>query len=160
MIELGSKATDSATGIKGMVTHMQIEMGGNRYYSFQPKGLDTKTGEPAKPMWLVGQRLTNANIVPDDTWPLDVLGTDVEDDASGFKGVAVSMVLHINGCVHFNVQPKGLQENGSPIQTENFDIRRLKGKAVKKLTKEALVTSKKVTPSPARVTAYTPGRLR
>jgi hypothetical protein len=139
-----------------MTTHLSIEMNGNRYYNFQPRGLDTKTKQPLSTMWVVEERLKNGNQVPDEKWPLEVLGTEVEDKASGFKGMAVSMCVHINGCVHFNVQPQGLQESGSPVETANFDYRRLKGVAIKEMNSNELKLSKKTKPSPENVRPYKP----
>src|SRR5438132_538386 len=82
--------------------------------------------------WLVGERVERGVMVEDPYLALDVLGTEVEDEASGFKGKAVASVLHINGCLHIDVQPSGiLEETGTRIEPQNFDIRRLKGKAIK-----------------------------
>lgn len=156
MIELGCEVKDTATGLVGVPTHLSIEMNKNRFYNFQPRGLDTKTKQPLNPMWVVEERLTGGKEVVDGDWPLGVLGTEVEDKASGFKGMAVSMCIHINGCVHFNVQPQGLQESGSPIETANFDYRRLKGVAIKELTPPELELSKKTKPSPVNVRPYKP----
>lgn len=156
MIKLGSYCTDEATGIEGMVTHLQIEMDLSEYYQFQPKGLNPKSGQPVDRMWMVEKRLSGGEIVDDVDLPTHVLGTIVEDKASGFKGMAVSLVYHINGCVHFNVQAKGLQDTGAPIETCNFDIRRLTGDAIEPMTPEEQKKDEKERPSPASDSCYRP----
>lgn len=156
MIKLGSQVTDIATGMEGMVTHLQIGMDLSEYYQFQPRGLNPKSGQPVDRMWLVEKRLTGGEIVEDQELPTHVLGTIVEDTASGFIGMAIDLVFHINGCVHFNVQAKGLQDTGAPIETCNFDIRRLKGEAIEPMTPEELKQDEKKHPSPSGDSCYRP----
>lgn len=156
MIELGSYVTDEATGLEGMVVNLQIEMDLSEFYCFQPRGLNPKTSQPVDSMWLVEKRLSGGKRIASPELPTHVLGTLVEDEASGFKGIAVSMVYHINGCVHFNVQAKGLQDTGAPIQTCNFDIRRLRGEAIISMTKEEQKKSEVKNPSPASNGNYVP----
>lgn len=156
MIELGSYVTDKATGLEGMVTHLQIEMDKTEYLRFQPRGLNPKSGQPVDSMWLVETRLEGGNRIPTPDLPVHVLGTIVEDEASGFTGMAISLILHINGCVHFNVQAKGLQDTGAPIGECNFDIRRLKGEAITPMTKEEQKIDEKKKPSPSGDGCYRP----
>jgi hypothetical protein len=156
MIELGSYVTDEATGLDGMVVNLQIEMDLSEFYYFQPRGLNPKSLQPTEGMWLVEKRLSGGKRIASPDLPTHVLGTLVEDDASGFKGIAVSMVYHINGCVHFNVQAKGLQDTGAPIQTCNFDIRRLKGRLILPMTKEEQKKDEVKNPSPAGNSSYKP----
>jgi len=156
MIELGSIVTDTATGLSGMVTHLQIEMSGAQWLLFQPRGLNPKSLQPVDSIWLIEQRLTGGKRIAMPDLPTHVLGTQVEDEASGFAGMAVALQLHINGCVHVDVQPKGVQDTGAPIKACNFDIRRLKGKAIKPLTKAQLKTSTRAHPSPAPASSYSP----
>lgn len=156
MIKLGSNVTDIATGMEGMATHLQIDMNMSEFYQFQPRGLNPKSGQPVDRMWLVEDRLEGGEIVDDLELPTHVLGTIVEDTASGFKGMAISLVLHINGCVHFNVQPKGLQDTGAPIETCNFDIRRLTGEAIAPMTVEEQKKDEKEKPSPSGNECYKP----
>lgn len=150
MIELGSIVTDVATGLEGMVTNLQIEMDHSMAYRFQPRGLNPKTGQPVDGTWLVESRLSGGNRIDfPEHLPFDVLGTIVEDKASGFTGMAISMVFHQNGCVHFNVQPNTQQESGAPVEASNFDVRRLKGEAIQEMTKEEQKIDEKKRPSPA-----------
>lgn len=156
MIELGQFCIDKATGIEGMVTHLQVEMDGSEYLKFQPRGLNPKTGQPVDAMWLVEARLEGGNRIDHPDLPTHVLGTIVTDEASGFTGMAIALVYHINGCVHFNVQSKGQQDSGAPIEAANFDIRRLKGDAIKPMTKAEQKKDEKERPSPSEGISYKP----
>lgn len=142
-----------------MATHLQIQMNGQRNVFFQPHGLSPEIGKPVKGLWVVESRLQFSEVI-DDTLldlPLSVLGTEVEDEASGFKGTAVDLMLHINGCVHVCVQPKGrLEKTNALIDACDFDIRRLKGAAIKPLTEIQRATDQTVKPSPQHVEPYRP----
>lgn len=152
MIELGSMVTEKATGVKGMLTHMQVEINNNRLYLFQPQGINPETGHPVKKIWVVEERLEGGIRIPEPDLPLNVLGTEVTDMATGFTGTAVSLCLHISGCVHIDVQPSGtLAKTGAAIEACDFDIRRLKGNAIPVLTKEEIRVSQKEKPSPIDV---------
>ena len=160
MLELGSAelVTDTTTGLKGMLTHMQVEMDGvSRFYCFQQYGLNPETGSTLDVRWITQNRISGGTEVQEPDLPYHVLGTEVEDRGSGFKGVATAMQLHINGCVHFDVQPKTIFKTGMPTKAENLDYRRLRGPAIKDLTKKELVASHSTNPSPAPVTSYSPG---
>lgn len=158
MIKLGSIATDKATGLKGMPTHLYIEMNNTRMYNFQPRGLNEETGQPIERFWLVEERLVGGERVAEPELPTAVLGTEVEDEASGFTGVATAITLHISGCVHVTVQPPGrIKKTGERIKADDFDIRRLKGKAVPKIDEQAREKDQARRPSPAAVRPYEPG---
>jgi hypothetical protein len=149
IIELGSIVTEKATASRGMLTHMQVETNNTRMYLFQPNGLNPETGHPVKKMWVVEERLEGGQRIVEPELPLAVLGTKVTDIATGFTGIAVSIVLHISGCVHVNVQPRGkLDKTGAAIEECDFDIRRLKGEAIPVMTKAEIVADQKVKPSP------------
>ena len=147
MIKLNSTVKDSATGMAGIVTTLHIEMDGSEVYFFQPTALNKKTRLPVDGVWAMPQRLSGGEIIARPTLPLEVLNTQVED-ITGFKGTAVSLVLHATGCVHFNIQPAGRDENGNAIAAQNFSILRLKGPAIKALTPEKVEAEKKTKPSP------------
>lgn len=158
MIKLGSQVTEIATGLPGMVTHLQIEMDGQNYVFFQPRGLSPGDGKPIKGMWVVQSRLTGGEIIKEPNIPIEVLGTQVEDTATGFTGIATAICLHISGCVHVDVQPNGrLEKTGAPIEVCNFDIRRLKGDAIKPMTESERTADQTEKPSPAEVERYEPG---
>lgn len=158
MVSVGSVAVEKATGLKGMVTHLRIESDGSQYLSFQPRGLNPETGQPVKAMWVVPARLEGGERLPTDSFPVNILGTEVEDDASGFKGTAVALIVHISGCVHIEIQPAGqLAKSGDRISTNDFDVRRLRGPAITPMTDEERAASQAQTPSPAEVERYEPG---
>lgn len=157
MIKLGTPVKDSATALKGMLVNMQVHPNGQRFYNFQARGLNPKTNQPRKRFWITADRIVGGVEIPDPDLPLKVLGTIVEDIASGFKGTATAMTLHINGCVHFCVQPEGTQsDSGEVIEEADFDIRQLKGKAIKPLDDASMEQSKKSKPSPIHTQSSKP----
>ena len=148
MIKLNSIVTDSATGLKGIVDMLHIEIGGEETYRFQPTGLNPKTKVPVDSVWLKEERLIGGDRVPTPDLPVSMLGTEVEDIGTGFKGMAVSLAVHSTGCIHFNVQAKGKTDEGNAIPPQNFSILRLKGKALKKLSEAEAAQERKAKPSP------------
>lgn len=140
--------TDQVTDLNGMLTILSIDSANNIHYLFQPAGLSPKTKEPLNTFWITKQRVFGAEIKEVDL-PVEVLATEVEDKASGFKGTAISLYYHLNGCIHFEVKPKGvIEETGESIKSREFDMRRLKGIAIKELTEEEHEASKNSSPSP------------
>ena len=148
MFKLGEMVKDKALGLKGMLTHFIIQSDGSEWYSFQPKLLNKDTGQPVKSTWLTKDRIIGGKDVPEPELPRKVLGTPVEDKGTGFGGTCTAIKLHINGCVHLDVQPKGLQKNGNPIEAQDFDIRRCTGPMIDPVEKKELEKSKKDKPSP------------
>lgn len=158
MVKVGGFAVEKATGLQGMVTHLRIEPDGSQYLSFQPRGLNPETGQPVKSFWVVPGRLIDGERLAVDEFPMDVLGTEVEDDASGFKGTAVALIVHISGCVHVEIQPAGqLAKSGDRITANDFDVRRLRGPAIAPMTAAERAASQAQKPSPAEVERYEPG---
>ena len=151
MFKLGTIVSDSVTGLTGMLTHLGVE-GESRIYLFQPRGLNPKTQEPVSELWIAPDRVVDGievPVTPQLAEALQVLGTEVEDHASGFKGIAVAAVLHISGCVHLAVQPPGvLPETGTAIRRQDFDIRRLKGEAIKVMSEAERERDQVERPSP------------
>jgi len=156
MYKLGKPMKDKVTGLEGMLTHLQVEgKAGFMIYMFQPRGLNPETKQPVDCFWLTPDRIHGGIEVDEPYLARDVIGTEVEDMASGFRGTAVAAILHINGCLHIDVQPPGVVEKtGAKIKTHNFDIRRLQGERVPLLDDEALEKSKAATPSPEDVTSW------
>lgn len=148
-IKLGTTIKDRATGLEGQLIHLFIREDHSQLYSFQPRGLNKEDGQPVKRCWLTRNRIVSFTTQETDL-PLEVLGTKVEDTASGFAGTAVGLTLHISGCCHVEVQPAGvLPKTGGPIETGDFDIRRLKGPAIKATTEAQRDDDQKRKPSPA-----------
>lgn len=157
IIKLGSVVRDRATGLSGMFTHLQVELDGREFYNFQPKGLNPEDGQPVKRAWLVPERVKGAIKHVSVDLPLEVLGSQVEDEASGFAGMVTALTLHISGCVHVHVQPKGiLPKTGATIEPHDFDIRRLKGSAIKAMTEAERDASQAARPSPGASDRYSP----
>lgn len=147
---------DVATGLAGMVTHANWSLNHVVQYAFQPSGLSPEDGQPVKRSWMEIERLDGAagrplvyQVLTMDDVPLQVLGTQVEDKATGFAGMAISLTLHMSGCVHVIVQPKAVvAKTGAPVESSDFDIRRLKGVAIPELTEEQVDEDRKAKPSP------------
>lgn len=151
VIKLGTVCVDKATELTGTLTHWIYNMDGHVDYLLQPKGLDEE-GQPVDKLYLEINRL---QVKPEDfedvMIPVKILGTQVTDKASGFTGMAVSFVRHINGCFHVAIQPKGVSaKNNSPIKRCDFDLRGCEGEEIKVLSKKEKKRSEKKEPSPSR----------
>ena len=148
LIELGTKVEDKASGIEGMLTHVQL-CDQTVHYLFQPKGISPETGQPVKPDWITEDRVKGGKKIDMDI-PMEILSTIVTDKASGYKGYVIALTRHINGCVHALVQAKGtVKATGNLIEPTDFDIRRLSGRKIPKLTQTQKKKSEKKHPSPA-----------
>lgn len=148
MIKLGTKVVDKATGLEGHLSHYQVE-GGYGMYNFQPAGLDPEKGAPINSYWVSPDRIEGGVTVPDSYLGLEVLGTIVKDTKTGFEGTAVASILHLNGCLHIDVQPKGKGKDGGKLGRHNFDIRELSGEAFEKKDSAAAAAQTSRVPSPA-----------
>lgn len=157
MKKLGTVITDKVTGLKGMLTQFDHRLGGQQYYLLQPRALNPEDGEPVRQIWVDEPRVDGGvDVSLPDYWPLDILGSQVEDEANGYNGMAISICVHISGCIHVNVQSKGQQKNGAAVDACNFDIRRLTGPAIKKLSEPEREQSQKEKPSPGEMENFTP----
>lgn len=149
VLKLGTECQDKATKLRGTLTHWCIDLGGTLNYLFQPKGLDEE-GQPVQKLFLPKERLD----VGDEEFeeidvPMEILGTVVTDNPSGFTGTAIEFIRHINGCFHVVVQPEGLlPKKNTPIGRCDFDLRRCSGKKIPKLSEKARQESIKKEPSP------------
>jgi hypothetical protein len=147
---LNSKVTDSATGLSGSLVHLSIELGNVRFYNFQPRGLNPEDGQPVARFWVMPERIQNPPGEIETELPVEAIGTEVTDDASGFTGKAISLTLHPSGCVHIVVQPAGkLAKTGAKVEACDFDIRRVSGPAIPVLTPAARAESEYRNPSPS-----------
>lgn len=151
MLKLGTLVKDTASGLSGMLVLMQIDQD-NQFYYLQPHGLNDETGQPVKGMWIGEARIKGGVVL--DSMPdrvaeaLPALGTSVTDKASGFSGKAIAIILHLNGCVHIEVQPQGLIKHGDPVAAHDFDIRRLEGRAIVKKSEAQIKREDRETPGP------------
>jgi hypothetical protein len=155
IIKPGSFATYIPTGVYGMVTHSQILLGDVVMYIFQPNGLNAETGQPLKGLWAAKESFAGYEEMdlPSHV-DLALLGSTAKDEASGFTGTIITLALHINGCVHAEVQPPGSNpKGGEKYDSCDFDLRRLSGEKIKPMTPEAKAVSEKDRPSPAPMPA-------
>jgi hypothetical protein len=161
IIKLGSKVRDLATGLRGTVTLLQIGLDLSHLYLVQPKGLDPADQRPLKQVWLAAERLEGFGEhkieLVDCEIPIEVLGTQVEDTYTGFAGMAINLLVHVSGCTHVEIQPRGtLEKTGQAILPLDFDIRRLKGKAIPPMLVEVRERDAKKKPSPGPMPSSRP----
>ena len=151
IVKLGSKVTDTATGLDGTVTHVYIDVDHRQRYAFQPFGLNPKTLQPLAPIWLASDRFKQKDLKCESVeMPLETLGTTATDMASGFTGTVVNITMHISGCVHLTIQPAGrLPETGNIVDSAEFDIRRLTGPAIPKMNEAERKADQAARPSPS-----------
>lgn len=168
VLKLGTKCRDRATGLEGTLTHWFLNMGQEITYLFQPKLLD-ENGQPVKKLVVVEERL---EINGDQDFeqveiPFEILGTTVTNESSGFTGMGVEFIRHINGCFHVVIQPEGVVPGkNTPIKQCDFDLRECVGEYVPQLSEVELAESKVERPSPtgdafdreSRFTSSLPGR--
>lgn len=150
VLKLGTVCKDKATKLEGTLTHWIIDMGMRVNYLFQPKGLDD-AGQPVEKLYLSEERLeVKTNDYEFVEIQIEILGTTVTAKASGFTGMAVEFMRHINGCFHVFIQPSGLcTKTKAPIAKHDFDLRECTGKKIIELKEAELEKSKKKTPSPS-----------
>jgi hypothetical protein len=149
LIKLGTPVTDIASGVTGMAIMRQIEMDRSSHVIVQPSKLNEETGDPAPRIVLSEARL-RGEVFEDVKYPFEVLGTEVEDTCTGFKGMATGFLVHQNGCLHVNVQPKGMnKKTGAHINSHEFFLYRLKGDAIPKMDEPAIEREIAQRPSPS-----------
>lgn len=148
---LGKMVEDTVTKTKGMLTHMLLTMGGDVQYIYQPRGINPATGIPVDKIMIHSSRVKGGEEQETDV-PMQILGTEAEDIATGYKGTIIGLVYHLDGCLHVEIKPAGILESGDTIGAQEFDIRRVKGKSIKSLSDKELKESIKKTPSPMSYT--------
>lgn len=159
LLKLNQPVFDTATKTWGILTMVLIDASHNETYAFQPKGLNKDTGLPFSQIWLPRARISGGKKVLETKYqdaPLSILGTFVEDVPTGFKGTAISLYYHITGCVHVEIQPTTTDKTGNLVTAQNFDIRRLTGKFVPKMTEAEKEADMAESPSPSPMPAARP----
>lgn len=147
LLKRGTLCTDRATKLDGIITHWICDMSYNINYIFHPKGLN-ESGQPLINMRLELARLNfTPEMFEEEDVPVEILGTNVTDTISGFSGMAVGLVKHLNGCLHCTIQPKTIPGK-PPVEINDFDLRQCKGPKIPKLPTKDLEESKKKSPSP------------
>jgi hypothetical protein len=149
-IKLGTECKDKATELVGTVTHWLLDMGLRVDYVFQPLGLNPENGQPVDKLVIEKERLIYpADGMEEVDVPFEILGTVVTNKSSGFHGMAVGFVCHLNGCLHIVIQPPGtLPKTNSPIRKAEFDIRECRGEKIPEPTPSERKKSTKENPSP------------
>lgn len=149
VVKLGTVCSDRATKLEGTLTHWTINADEHINYLLQPKGLDQK-GLP-KDRLIVGPSRLKVKESDFETVNIhfEILGTQVKNTTSGFKGMAIGFIRHLNGCFHVTIQPEGTNPTtGLPVDAYDFDLRECTGEMIDKLSKKKLAKSKESTPSP------------
>lgn len=150
-VKLGHTVRDMVTGFTGIATQLVELLSGTVQFAVQPKlGAKATPGDYPNGMNLDIQTLEFVDdgvaktVIPPAVTEL-VLGNEVEDILTGFKGTLTSKNTFINGCVYFHVLPKMTKEqkeqNKAP-DSEFFDHARLK-KISDGVVKKAAVTLEK-----------------
>lgn len=153
VIKIHTLCVDSATKLEGRVTHWKINMDEQIGYLFQPAGLNPEDGQPVRAVYLEPARL----VLPKDTdcyeqaeVPVEILGTQVTHDASGFTGTATAFVRHPHGCFHVYIQPAGrLKKTNGPIDEANFALTGCSGEKIIPQTAAEKKAEEIKKPSPA-----------
>jgi hypothetical protein len=149
VLRLGTVCVDKATELSGTLTHWLMGMDCRIIYLFQPRGLD-ENGLPIKKLSLERERL---EVKPEDyetvDVPFEILGSIITSKASGFTGMGVEFVRHINSCFHVVIQPKGLSpKTKEPVRKCDFDLRECEGEKINNPIGAELEQSKAERPSP------------
>lgn len=148
-LDSNTRFLDKATRLSGTLTHWLCDMDHAFEYIFQPKGLN-EDGQPLPYIQLELSRLeVSEDMFEEVDIPVEILGTQITDNPSGFTGMAVEFVRHVNGCFHVVIQPAGiLEKTKMPVKKRDFDLRQCSGEMITKMTAEELKASKKDKPSP------------
>lgn len=149
LFELNQECKDKDTGNKITLTHAIIGEQGVVYYRAQPKGEDPKAKGPVDSYILFPDRIKDAKSKDHINLPVEILHTEVQDVASGVKGMATQFVLHMGNCLHVVMIPKGKTDTGATPTGFEVDIRRVKSPLLKPMTREEVRSSQAKTPSPA-----------
>lgn len=145
LLKLNTIVHDKIIDVDGTLTHSVINMDHHVNYIFQPKGIDEISKLPVDKMYVEAARIIGGEYEEVEI-PLNILGTEVEEIGSGFKGIITGIVIHLGNCIHAEVTPKGVLKTDR--RTAEIDLRRLVGDAIPKLTKEEVKDSEKKFPSP------------
>ncbi len=133
-IKLGMKVRDPVSGLIGIATFKSEQISGTVQYAVTPQG--------------DGDKVHDGNFIDDfmlehvddgvsartpaaDPNAKFVLGAELEDTITGFKGIATDRTTYINGCVHYTLTPQARKNSllgkmlGEPGRSTHFDYKRL-----------------------------------
>lgn len=128
VIDRGDLVKCMITGLEGIVTLHETNLQGQARFDVQP-GLG-KDGKIRQGYMIDGDSLAvveknKTKALAPEPFNNCSLGDEVEDTVTGFRGVAVTEGLSINGCTRFFIQPKVDEKNKLP-EGKGFDVGRLK----------------------------------
>jgi hypothetical protein len=159
-IRLGMTVKDPASGLIG-IANMKAELiSGSVQYAIQPVGDGKSMPEgffvDDFMLEFVDDGVSKRAPAPDAAARF-VLGEDLQDTISGFRGIAVQRTTYLNGCVHYTLQPEERRKSlvaklvGEPSRSQHFDH-----KALKKLGAGAAPAPKKIAAPKIEKPAETP----
>ena len=149
VLKLGTFNTDTATGLKGMITHWQYGLDGFVRYLLQPKALNPETGLPVDKINLEKERFKDQSQIENIEVPVEILGSQVTDNASGLTGTAIAFVRHNTGCFHVVIQPAGvIKKTNQCIDRTDVALTQCSGPKIKVMTAAQTKTEETKRPSP------------
>lgn len=115
-LQLGVIARDLVSGLTGTASAKVEMLNGNVQWNVMPKGdgLELKGGNCVDfhMLEVIGKGVADKVPVPPSS---DImLGNEVEDLVTGFKGTVTERTTFLNGCVYFHVVPKAKKGEDYP----------------------------------------------
>ena len=149
-ISIGCTVRDITSGIEGIAVTRTTFLTGNVQYSVQVKS--KKDGAYIDPMSFDIHQLdyvdagvsARAIACPADTGI--VLGSEVEDLVTAFKGFATRKAEFMNGCIYYLVQAKKDKDNTSKEDFVEFKRLKVVGKGVASEIEKRVAKANKVSP--------------
>lgn len=131
LLTTGTKCTDSPTGMKGTITHIEILKEGVTEYLFRPEGLNPETSLPLEsfPVEVWRLNVTDSDFEEREI-PIEDIGKVFKDKVTTYVGTVVATVIHLNGCLHYVLQAQGINKSKNRIQKIEVDPRSCEGAKV------------------------------
>ena len=65
------------------------------------------------------------------------LGLEAKDKVTGFRGILVSKIEYLNGCIQYSIRPQKTNKDGKPFEGEWFDVQQIEilGPGISSITK-------------------------
>lgn len=129
-IPLGSEAFDALTGVQGVVSQKMEQLGGNIRYVIQPMGDGQSIPEALFMDWhtilIIGDGVKAAASAVKVKSPVP-LGSEVEHQVTGVKGIVTERITFMNGCEWFTVGVKPTKDapHGGSIQDSSFLFKKI-----------------------------------
>lgn len=117
-IKLGQKVKDRVTGYEGIAYQSMERIGTNTMIGVQAA---IKPDGTVPDMYFFDSfalEITDANIlpgIPDESVVTPIqLGEEAEDITCGARGIVVTRITFLNGCVHFSLQQRATESGTRP----------------------------------------------